>query len=127
MPEQTKRQQLETHLAVRAMQDPDFRERLIREPKRVIEQEIGLKFPEGLQVSVHEERLNQLYVILPVDLMTWEDLLVPEIASDKVAGNEAQDQLDPAHPQRPLDVTPDRVAADGTPFWKKIRLRKTVW
>lgn len=101
MPEQTKRQQLETHLALRAIQDPDFRERLLREPKQVIEEEIGLKFPEGLQISVHEEKLNQLYVILPVDLMTWDDLLPPDIAAD-------------------------RVAADDTPFWKKIRRRKAV-
>jgi len=101
MPEQTKRQQLETHLAARAVEDPDFRERLLQEPKRVIEQEIGLKFPEGLQVSVHEEKLNQLCVILPVDLLTTEDLLPHNIGSDK-------------------------SSADETPFWKKIRHRKTV-
>jgi hypothetical protein len=100
MPEQTKRQQLETHLAARAMQDPDFRDRLLQDPKRVIEEEIGLKFPEGLQVSVNEEKLNQLYVILPVDLATWEDLL-------------------------PHDVAADQSAAGPIPFWKKIRAPKT--
>jgi hypothetical protein len=100
MAEQTKRQQLEAHLAALAVQDPDFRERLLREPKRVIEEEIGLRFPEGLQVSVHEEKLNQLYVILPVDLVTWEDLL-------------------------PRDINADNNAADKTPFWKRIRSRKT--
>src|SRR6516225_11777440 len=97
MPEQTKRQQLETHLAARAMQDPDFRDRLLREPKRVIEQEIGLKFPEGLQVSVHEEKLNQLYVILPVDLMTWEDL-PPAETPDKITAHEPRR---PSSPPRP--------------------------
>ena len=66
--EQTKRQQLETHLAVRASQDPEFRDRLIADPKRAIETEIGLRFPEGLSVSVHEERLNELHVVLRVDL-----------------------------------------------------------
>jgi hypothetical protein len=101
MPEQTKRQQLETHLATRATQDPDFRERLLREPKRVIEQEIGLKFPEGLQISVHEEKLNQLCVILPVDLLTTEDLL-------------------------PHDIGSDESAADETPFWKRLKRRKTM-
>ena len=101
MPEQTKRQQLETHLAQRAIEDPDFRERLLRDPKQVIEQEIGLKFPEGLQVSVREEKLNQLYVILPVDLLTAEDLL-------------------------PHDAPSNKSATDGMPFWKRIRLRKTV-
>ena len=100
MPEQTKRQQLEAHLALRAMQDPDFRDRLLQDPKRVIEEEIGLKFPEGLQVSVNEEKLNQLYVILPVDLVTWEDLL-------------------------PHNIAPNPSAATPIPFWKRIGPRKT--
>jgi hypothetical protein len=126
MAEQTKRQQLETHLAMRAMQDPDFRERLLREPKRAIESEIGLKFPEGVQVAVHEEKLNQLYVILPVELMTWEDLLPPDITTDKVAGDETRRSTGPASPQRPFDAASDKVAADDTPFWKKIRPRKAL-
>ena len=72
--EQTKRQQLETFLAVRASQDPEFRDRLIANPKQAIETEIGLRFPEGLCVSVHEERLNELHVVLPVDLSVPDDL-----------------------------------------------------
>jgi len=124
--EQTKRQQLETHLAMRAMQDPDFRERLLREPKLVIEEEIGLKFPEGLQVSVHEEKLNQLYVILPIDLMTWQDLLPPDITSNKVAADESRDPSSPPSPQHALDAASDKVAGDDAPFWKKTRPRKTV-
>jgi hypothetical protein len=73
MPEQTTRQQLETHLLHRASTDPDFRESLLRDPKSVIESEIGLKFPEGLSVQVHEEKLNQLHVVLPVDLVIDDD------------------------------------------------------
>ena len=73
MADQSKRQQLETHLAARALQDPDFRERLLRDPKAVIEQEIGLRFPDGVHISVHEEKLNQLHVILPIDLLTSEN------------------------------------------------------
>ena len=72
--EQTKRQQLETYLAVRASQDPDFRDRLLHNPKQAIEAEIGLRFPEGLSVSVHEERLNELHVVLPVDLAVSDDV-----------------------------------------------------
>jgi hypothetical protein len=74
MAEQTKRQQLESHLTARAAEDPDFRERLLENPKRVIEAEIGLRFPDGLSVAVHEEKLNQLHVVLRVDLLTGADL-----------------------------------------------------
>ncbi len=75
MAEQTKRQQLEAHLAARAIQDAEFRDRLLKDPKAVIEQEIGLRFPEAVQVLVHEERLNQLHVVLPIDLLTAKDPL----------------------------------------------------
>jgi hypothetical protein len=75
MAEQTKRQQLEAHLATRAIQDAEFRDRLLKDPKAAIEEEIGLRFPEGVQVVVHEERLNQLHVVLPIDLFTSEDPL----------------------------------------------------
>ena len=74
MAEQTKRQQLEVHLANKAKSDPDFRERLLADPKRTIEAEIGMRFPEALQVSIYEEKLNHLHVVLPVDLLTTDDL-----------------------------------------------------
>jgi hypothetical protein len=66
MAEQTKRQQLELHLAARALQDPDFREKLLEAPKQTIEKEIGLHFPLTLEIKIHEERLNQLHVVLPM-------------------------------------------------------------
>ena len=75
MSEQTSRQQLETYLMRRALADPEFRDQLMRDPKSVIEKEIGSKFPEGLTVQVHEEKLNQLHVVLPVDLVFSEDLI----------------------------------------------------
>ena len=74
MAEQTKRQQLEMHLAGRALQDPDFRARLLEDPKRTIEEEIGLHFPATLSIKIHEERLNELHVVLPVDLETLGEL-----------------------------------------------------
>lgn len=90
MADQTKRQQLETHLAARALQDPAFRERLLKDPKAAIEQEINLRFPESVHISVHEERLNHLHIVLPIDLFTAENAL----------------------------ATGD-AAAEGRPFWTK--------
>ena len=69
--EQTKRQQLESHLASRAIQDPEFRARLLANPKETIEEEIGQRFPEMLSILVHEEKLSELHVVLPVDLVTF--------------------------------------------------------
>ena len=75
MSEQTRRQELEIHLMRRAQADPDFRDELLKDPKTVIEKEIGLTFPEALTVVVHEEKLNQLHVVLPVDLVFSADLV----------------------------------------------------
>ena len=76
MSEQTTRPQLEMHLMRRAQADPRFRDELLKDPKAVIEKELGLKFPEALRVQVHEERLNQLHVVLPVDL-GLDDSVIP--------------------------------------------------
>jgi hypothetical protein len=78
LPEQTKRQRLETYLAARAREDPEFRERLIADPRRAIESEIGLSFPASVEISVHEERMNHLHVVLPVDLAGSRSLYLPD-------------------------------------------------
>lgn len=74
MPEQTKKQQLEQYLVFRALGSPDFRERLLLFPKETIEAEIGLNFPATLEIIVHEDRLNQLHVVLPMDIETFGEL-----------------------------------------------------
>ena len=66
MAEQNKRQQLEVHLAAKAKADPDFRDRLLTNPKQTIESELGMRFPELLRVTVHEEKVNQLHVVRSV-------------------------------------------------------------
>ena len=88
MAEQTKRQQLETHLAARALQDPDFRARLLQDPKAAIEREIGLRFPDGVHISVHEEKLNQLHVVLPIDLFTAENPFAGAAGGDGIVGDQ---------------------------------------
>ena len=96
MAEQTKRQELELHLAARALQDPDFREKLLEDPKQTIEEEIGLHFPVSLDVKVHEEKLNELHVVLPIDIETSSDL-----------------------PRR----EGDSGEASALPFWKRVSRR----
>ena len=43
-------------------------------PKETIESELGMRFPESLRVTVHEEKVNQLHVVLPIDLQTDDEL-----------------------------------------------------
>lgn len=59
------RKDLEIHLITRALKDESFRAELIANPKVVIEQEIGSKLPDELEVTVLEETEDTIYMVLP--------------------------------------------------------------
>ncbi|MBO1052034.1 MAG: NHLP leader peptide family natural product precursor [Dolichospermum sp. DET73] len=59
------RKDLEIHLITRALKDESFRAELIANPKAVIEQEIGSKLPDKLEITVLEETEDTIYMVLP--------------------------------------------------------------
>jgi hypothetical protein len=59
------RKDLEIHLITRALKDESFRAELIANPKSVIEQEIGSKLPDELEITVLEETEDTIYMVLP--------------------------------------------------------------
>jgi hypothetical protein len=59
------RKDLEIHLITRALKDESFRAGLIANPKAVIEQEIGSKLPDELEIRVLEETADTIYMVLP--------------------------------------------------------------
>lgn len=59
------RKDLEIHLITRALKDEDFRKELIANPKAVIENELGTKLPEDLEIKVLEETEDTVYMVLP--------------------------------------------------------------
>ena len=52
-------------LVSRAREDSDFRERLLADPKRTIEQEFGVTLAEDQQIHVHEETYTATHMVLP--------------------------------------------------------------
>jgi len=52
-------------IAVRAWEDSEFKEELLKNPKVVIEGETGDKIPEGLEIQVVEDTLTTRHLILP--------------------------------------------------------------
>ena len=56
---------LEDHLATRAGDDADFRERLVAKPKETLEREFGVKLAEGHEIHVHSETDTVTHVVLP--------------------------------------------------------------
>lgn len=73
-------------LLERSVKDPDFRKRLIEDPKGTIEQEFGISLPANLQVSVKEEKPDLVYLVLPgAGIEPDAEELLPE-ELDRVAG-----------------------------------------
>jgi hypothetical protein len=59
------RAEIERRLIQRSLQDEEFRQRLLDDPKGTLEQELGRGLPEGVQVRAVEESANTIYLVLP--------------------------------------------------------------
>ena len=57
--------QVRAHVAMKAAEDDDFRARLIADPRATVEEEVGLRFPDGYRIHVHEESAAEAHVVLP--------------------------------------------------------------
>jgi hypothetical protein len=59
------RSEIERRLIGRSLQDDTFRERLLADPRAAVEEELGTRLPEGLQVTAVEETADTIYLVLP--------------------------------------------------------------
>jgi hypothetical protein len=59
------RKDLENHLITRALKEPEFRSKLLTEPKAVVEAELGIQLPPELQIVAIEETETEMYLVLP--------------------------------------------------------------
>jgi hypothetical protein len=83
------RKQFEQQLIEKAMKDTSFRQKLVDNPKEVIEAEFGRKIPESIQVNVLEEDAQTVYLILPKDSSRNSEMELTEAELSAVAGGEA--------------------------------------
>ena len=79
MSEATSRQEIERRLIEKSLQDEAFRQRLIEDPKGAVEQELGTRLLEGVEVRVVEETQDTIYLVLPSEELSKQEL-------DSVAG-----------------------------------------
>lgn len=49
-----------------AMHDRAFREELLRDPKETLERELGISFPEEVQIEMHEDTPTTIHLVLPM-------------------------------------------------------------
>ena len=57
--------QVRAQIAMKAAEDDDFRARLIADPRAAVEDQTGLRFPDGYRLHVHEESATDAHMVLP--------------------------------------------------------------
>ena len=57
--------ELRERLVGKAAADEEFRARLLADPTRVVEKELGLTIPDGFSIKVHEDRGDTSHLVLP--------------------------------------------------------------
>src|SRR5919112_6181535 len=82
------RAEVERRLVERSLQDEEFRQRLLADPKGTLEQELGRGLPEGVQVRAVEESADTIYLVLPSASRVGQGGEVSDKELEAVAGGE---------------------------------------
>ena len=80
------RAEIERMLVQRSLEDEEFRQRLLDDPKGTIEQEVGSPLPEDVQVRVVEESAETIYLVLPSASAVGEGGEISDQELGEVAG-----------------------------------------
>ncbi len=65
MSEASGRTEMERSIVQRSLEDENFRQRLLDDPKAALEEELGTRLPEGVQIRAVEETAQTIYLVLP--------------------------------------------------------------
>ena len=49
----------------KAVEDEEFRSRLLKDPRAVIEDELDISIPDGLDIQVHEDTATTSHFVIP--------------------------------------------------------------
>jgi len=78
------RRDLETRLVEKAWKDPEFRTNIVKDPKGMLERQVGRTLPKEMKIFVHEEDANTLHFTIPPAPSNVSELSDEDLA--KVAG-----------------------------------------
>jgi hypothetical protein len=76
--------QLETNLIEKCWKDPEFREKVLKDPKGMLEAFLGKSLPADFKVVIHEENAKTLHLALPPAPSNVTELSDDEL--ERVAG-----------------------------------------
>jgi hypothetical protein len=78
----------ERRLVQRSLEDEEFRQRLLDDPKGTMQQELGSRLPESVEVRVVEESADTIYLVLPSASVVGEGGELSDEALESVAGGD---------------------------------------
>ncbi|MGF1470873.1 MAG: NHLP leader peptide family RiPP precursor [Rubrobacteraceae bacterium] len=58
-------EEIRQRMMQRSLEDEEFRQRLLDDPRAVVEQEVGTSLPEGVEVRAVEESQDTVYLVVP--------------------------------------------------------------
>lgn len=59
------KQAVESQIYAKSLKDESFRESLLKDPKTTLENELGVKLPENLNIHVNENTATDFYITIP--------------------------------------------------------------
>jgi hypothetical protein len=80
------RVEMERRLIERSLQDESFRQRLLKDPRATVEQELSVQLPADVQVQVVEETADTIYLVLPSASPIGEGGELSDLDLEAVAG-----------------------------------------
>ncbi len=80
------RAELERRLLQRSLDDEEFRQRLLEDPRGAVEQELETQLPDNVEVRVVEESADTIYLVLPSDSPIGKGEELSEEELEEVAG-----------------------------------------
>lgn len=82
------RGELERRIIQRSLQDEAFRRQLLEDPKAAVEQELGARLPEGINVQALEETADTVYLVIPPAAQVGESGRLSDSDLEAVAGGQ---------------------------------------
>ena len=80
------RAEIERRLIERTLEDESLRQRLLADPKAAVEEELGTRLPEDVQVRAVEETADTIYLVLPSASPAGEGVELSDRELEAVSG-----------------------------------------
>ncbi len=58
-------EQIHAELIEKSVDDSNFRDQLVADPKGVISQEFGFEFPDDISIEIHQNSFHKVHIALP--------------------------------------------------------------